>query len=445
MNAEAYNSALEYKVGDQCWIENYEGRADENGGYQKLYFNCIKYQPPNSFHYPLIPVNYFPNDPNYPKWLEEQSQYWEMIWPEWKPTSVYTLGDYVTHNGYYYRTSWRWSYTIDYDRVNSPDYMSEPIDLEERQLSNELPPNELEDEHGIRAWFYSGTRLIEPSFGLFPYNLERRDHYPRYDTKIPHPYYHPKYGTGEWSGGHNDGVGFAYRKHGFSMECYQYYEDMYAPQLDEEGRPIDQNDDGTINEDDDIVVLAGGEMDAKACGVGLQHKWSGGIVWGVGITAWESEPPPYGNQTMWAWVGSTYPSPDGTPPFVQTEYTEENARGKVFYNFNHPLFFRRSLKVTIGIETALTHYRANKNQEGVITSYSPVAKWNTYKVTKTFQPKSDCFSNVMLETQWFVALPEDNVVGTFMLPMGDMRRSYPFGYNQEWTPWFPYAKVERDD
>jgi len=30
--------------------------------------------------------------------------------------------------------------SIDYDRVNSPDYMSEPIDLEERQLSNELPP-----------------------------------------------------------------------------------------------------------------------------------------------------------------------------------------------------------------------------------------------------------------------------------------------------------------
>ena len=101
--------------------------------------------------------------------------------------------------------------------------------------------------------------------------------------------------------------------------------------------------------------------------------------------------------------------------------------------------------MTIGIQTALTYYKARKNQNGDIVYYSAEAKWNVYKVTKTFNPKNDCFSTIDIPGSWFEILPEKNVVGNFLLPMGDMRRSHPFQYNQNWTPWFPYVKVEKDD
>jgi hypothetical protein len=446
MNIEEYDSTLQYNIGDICWRYNYYGEQNEDGELQILYFICIKRHPPNAAgnYQPIIPNNYFPNDPNYPKWLEPQA--WEMIWPEWSAEVKYGLGDFVTHNGYYYKTSWRWVVTIDYERIDEIDYnASEPGD--DRQLNNELPPSENEDEHNVRAWFFSAERQFEreSSFGLFPYHLERHFHDSIYDVKCPHPYYHPRYGIGEYFFGTNDGLGFGYRKHGFSFECFQDYDDWYGYDYDDEGIQVDQNGDETIDEDDEVLVYPGGIAEANECGVGLQHQWAGGICWGAGIAAWKDDPPPYGTQTMWAWVGSTQPAPDGNPPFQQTEYTKENATGKVFYNFNHPMFFRRSMEVTIGIETALTYYKARKNQDGVIVYYSAEAKWNIYKVTKTFNPKNDCFSTINIPGSWFEILPEKNVVGKFLLPMGDMRRSYPFTYNQKWTPWFPYVKVEKDD
>lgn len=441
MSIEKYNSSLPYKVGDLVWIENYFAIAPrEDGTYQQLTFICIKDCPPNTT--PVIPYNYFPDDHKYEKWIEAQS--WEMVWSEWSEEEPYTEGDFATYGGRYYITTWRWNryYEEDEDRTRS-----------DRQAGNYLPPNENEDEEGVRHWASNmGTQAAdEPSFHLSPFSLEPwGDNFTEEKKdKCQHPYGVPNRdeNTGEF-GGFRGGVGREFRRNGFSLAVYQRYEKLENNSYSyQEG----DNEYGEFKDEGKFVIQPSGITSKDRCGVAFQTKAQGGwIVWGAGIIAVdptkpETETPPQGMQVMWRWSGSISPAPDGTGG-QPTAYTQYNAIGHIFYNHNHPLFFRRKVSVTITYNISRQYWKSVKN---------PVTQQHDYyvlrgkRLTNTMQksnltPKDACMSGAVGGIgQWYWMRLDDNEIGIFPLPSGDMVLSEPWNLQVSVTGlWWPKVVIE---
>ena len=431
MNIEEYDPVRAYKVGDLVWIRNYNewGRTNIDE-VQKLTFICIKDWPANSSTLPIIPSNYFPDDDKYEKWMEDKS--WEMVWPEWSAEETYAEGDFVTYNGQFYITTWRFIKRYDADR-----------ERHYRQASNALPPNENEDEEGVRHWTINmGTQYgDEPTFHLSPFNLE-----PWGDSfkeelkdKCQHPYGVPNRdeNTSEF-GGWRGGVGREYRRNGFSLEVFQRYDEQKVNSYS-----YQEGDDeyGEFKDEGKVVVVPSGITPKDRCGVAFQTLHQGGwIVWGAGIIAYDptkpdDETPPQGQQVMWRWAGSVNPAPDGTGGET-TAYTEYNAVGHIMYNHNHPLFFRRSVSVTITYNVSRQYWKAVKNP---VTQELDYYQLRGKRLTNTMQkanlrPKDACMSTLAGGVgAWYWIRKDDNEIGIFALPSGDMVLSEPHSYQASVT------------
>jgi hypothetical protein len=427
MSINRYDFTKEYKVGDLCWEENLLGYPHPDGTYQKITFVCKKYHEAYlvaPYAKPFM-VSIFPSEKDYRRTTE--LHYWEAVYPEWSSSDIYREGDFCQYKGRYYVLTWR---MFQNGSDKNAVYMG-------RILPNQ-PPNELEDEEGVRPWAALNERLSDPSFSLAPFNLELQFNNEPKDIKCPHPYgyRHDPY-SGEMGLPWFYGVGTGARRNGFSYELFREYPVDVRTVYDDEGHP------------EEVTYWPGGTTAAGRCGCAFQHNGAGIFYGGNIYSVDKTADPPVTNE--WVWNGGVEPSPDGATPASPASTPSWMATGHLFYSFNHPLFFRRSVKATVGVMEATRYWKAVWSvpdvwhPQKVLLGYALLERRTHHPITKTFIPKDDCFDAASVNAGYSVQLLDYNDIGSFNHPTTDMTFANGYYFQKE-TPYaWPTLLIEGND
>ena len=464
---EEYNELYYYDIGERVFVDyskNPDGSTNPSGFNPDgtpaiLYYTCIRYHNPNvdGESYPPIRPEMFPDEQRYLRdW--ESKMWWELEWPVWDAVDQKWGQDGLcTYDGRYFELTWR--ATKRWDKVAKV--------YTERQLIDGYP-NELEDEDGIRVWQTTAHATIGHtrvcSFDLAPFNLERYYDNPDAREVELNPYGDPQYpfAGSIWYHGVGASIG---RFSGASLMVYQ----DYPPDIRTVQIPVYNDRTGGIEayETSEETVVPGGTTSAGLCGCAFQ-RYQEGIFWLGTISALDpvADDDPYYGDPIWEGVEFTPPEGwkdplpgwDGgypeSPPFwnpakfglnffdpsvpetitipAQDPTPEWHRFYYVFWSHNHPLFFRRTVKVQATITVRMGFWKKVIGMRPDLTPpHNPVEDIVGYTapmITSTFtkrgslKPRDDCFaSQVPSDQQPY----NGNAIGKLTTQGGSFVVSYP--------------------
>ena len=451
---EAYDPNKTYKIGDRCFVDYGFNEDDTPAILEYTATRPHKAGVVGVDNYPPIIPELFPDEYRYYRdW--DSKMWWELDWPIWSEVEPWGQAGLCTYEGRYYSLTWR--ATKRWNKVTK--------EYEERQLINGYP-NELEDEDGVRVWqTTSPSSAIHSrvcSFDLAPFNLERYYDNPNAREVELNPYGDPKYPFAGvlWYHGVGASIG---RYSGASLMVYQ----DYPPDIREVRRPVYDDKTGSIEayETSEEMVVPGGTTSAGLCGCALQREQEG-IFWLGTISALDpiADDDPYYGDPIWEGVEFTPPegwkAPGGwdggypaSPPFwnpqksyhlldpdvpetiiipAQDPTPEWHRFYYVFWSHNHPLFFRRTVKVqaTITVQRGFREKVVGMRPD-LTPPHDPVEDivgYTTSTITSTFvkkgslKPRDDCFAvNPPSEQSPY----NGNAIGKLITQGGTFVVSYP--------------------
>lgn len=430
MIIEPYNNASAYKVGDLCSANNNRGAVHPDDTYQRLNFICRKDHPANAtalFHAPTV-EELFPNDPKYPLLYNNYYLFWEPLIPEWDEYEVYREGDICQYNGTYYVLTWR------ADKV----WYEPQSEYVVRILSGQ--PDLTEDENGVRIWAINYGRKDNSSFGLVAFNLDRFYDNFYSQKKCPSPYGDP-HGVldNEVEPSTQETVGDNNRKNGFSLEVFQYYEDYFQAiypyvtgEEESEGEPVEP----TI-----VNVWEGGITEASRCGCAFQRQGYGigfnGYIAAINLDTGLFETNAYQGKIV---ESPPYQDPNNLGVFITKPEVPASGNPNLYflYAHNHPLFFRRKVKVRSGFMYRKVAWKAVLSvPPSPIYENDYVLKYRNiyYSEERVCLPNDDCFAHKDYYLDPIDQQPlNQNSIGRFYLPTSDMSESILDQSNGEVTP-----------
>jgi hypothetical protein len=418
MSVELYDGSKQYNPGDQCFVYN-NNLMQPFEGVIKYVFVCVRYHEAYGYHFPSTPDMgsdfRWPNESGYQEWMK--TQYWELVWPEWKAENKYTEYSIVKYKGNYYQATWR---MIRHETgINQTTYQME---YEYRVLGNTAPPNELEDEDGVRVWATTPSRRKVSSFVTAPFSLDRPtpgygyywgdlQHYQHLDSqKLCRSPYDSNYDTHDWNAGTYS------RQDGVSWEVYidlpkyelSFYQGADYPPSPEP-RPLKK-----------VMFIDAGTTPAGRCGYAMQH-------WRIGTVGYKDVSfmvfVPEGEEDDGAggfyWQGEASNPPD-VGGVANPGIALYHARGYGYYTHNHPLFFKRKISINVASQQFTYSWTAVPvNYQGVpSTYYNRTTTSSVIQGASQFTPKGDCYSYTdwgMYSQPW---LPDKNFIGGYQLPTG---------------------------
>lgn len=426
---EAYDPNKTYNIGDRCFVDYGFNEDDTPAILEYTATRPHKAGVVGVDNYPPVIPELFPDEYRYYRdW--DSKMWWELDWPIWSEVEPWGQAGLCTYEGRYYSLTWR--ATKRWNNVTK--------EYEERQLINGYP-NELEDEDGVRVWQTTSpaSRLHSRvcSFDLAPFNLER--HYDNPDAREVelNPYGDPQYpfATSIWYDGVGQSIG---RSSGASLMVYQDYpndiREVQIPTYDDWGAVESY-------ETSEETVVPGGTTPKERCGCAFQRVGEG-ITWGGSVNAlnpglpeWHPDyglvyTPPEGLKETVGYNGGNDESPPYPNPFYNPNDPESpetlthpavdgdpewKRKAVVFFYHNHPLFFRRNVRLQLTITVKKLRWKRIVTEGSPFFDYGLASINSTDKKKTSFKPVDDCFAAPV----GFDQQPTNgNAVGQFALAGG---------------------------